>query len=238
MLTLEWVVAHTPSMPRHHRASNADYVYHVLNRGNDRAVIFQKPADYEAFESLLAEARVRVPIRLLSYCLMPNHWHLVLWPREDGQMPRFMEWLTGTHAQRWRIHRKTVGNGHVYQDRYKSFPVQDNNHFFVVCRYVERNALRANLVRRAEEWRWGSLWRRAHGADKDFLDAWPTQRPKEWLEWVNRPQTREELAALRTCVQRNRPYGDPRWQERAAAKLGLESTLRSRGRQPRGSAAQ
>ena len=115
--------------------------------------IFEKEEDYEAFERVLQEAVERVEMRLLAYCLMPNHWHLVAWPREDKELSRFTGWLTLTHTQRWHAHRGTTGTGHLYQGRFKSFPVQSDAHFLTVCRYVERNALRANLVACAEDWR-------------------------------------------------------------------------------------
>ncbi len=217
-------------MPRSNRIASANYIYHVLNRSNERVPIFEGMGDYAWFESLLAEARQRIPLRILSYCLMPNHWHLVLWPREDDQLPKFMDWLTGTHAINWRMHRDNLGNGHVYQGRYKSFPIQDGSHFFTVCRYVERNALRANLVHRAENWRWSSLWRRVNGVDLESLDEWPNQRPDDWVARVNRSQTLAELKSLRTCVRRNRPYGELEWQQQTAIQLGLESTLQPAGR--------
>ena len=88
-------------------------VFHVLNRANARATIFEKPEDYAAFERVLKEALDRVDMRVLSYCLMPNHWHLVLWPRRDGDLSRFMGWLTLTHTQRWHAHHHTVGTGHL-----------------------------------------------------------------------------------------------------------------------------
>src|SRR5205085_8782614 len=115
------------------------------------------PADFQAFEGVLRETRDRTPIRICAYSLMPNHWHLLLWPKHDGDMAAFMQRLTIKHARRWQEHREYAGLGHVYQARYKSFPVQSDEHFFAVARYVERNALRAHLVRRAEEWRWSSL---------------------------------------------------------------------------------
>ena len=131
----------------------------MLNRANARMPIFTKDEDFIAFETVLQEAVARTGTRLLSYCLMGNHWHLVVWPQEDDELSRFVGWLTLTHTQRWHAHRKSTGSGHLYQGRFKSFPVQDDDHFLTVCRYVERNALRANLVQRAEDWRWGSLYR-------------------------------------------------------------------------------
>ncbi len=146
-------------MGRPKRAADGGLIYHVLNRANARMTIFEKPEDYEAFERILQEAVDRTQMRLLSYCVMPNHWHLVVWPCEDRQLSQFTGWLTLTHTQRWHAHRHSAGSGHVYQGRFKSFPIQDDDHFYIVCRYVERNALRARLVKRAEDWRWCSLYR-------------------------------------------------------------------------------
>ena len=194
--------------------------------------LFDTPADYEAFERVLAEAHERVAMRTLAYCVMPTHWHLVLWPREDGELSRFMAWVTLTHTQRWHAHRHTTGSGHLVQGRFKSFPVQTDEHLLMVCRYVERNPLRAGLVRRAEEWRWASLWRRTYGdaAAKRWLSEWPVSRPRQWVAWVNEPQTSQEVEALRRCVTRGQPFGSESWVQRIARRLGLESTLRSRGR--------
>jgi putative transposase len=152
-----------PGMPRRGRSAPGGRAYHVLNRGNGRRTLFRKEADYAAFERILEQAVERLPMRVLGWCLMPNHWHLVLWPESDGQLSEFMRWLTVTHAQRLHAHRRDGAGGHVYQGRFKSFPVQEDHHFLVLMRYVERNALRANLVRRAEDWRWSSLWRRERG---------------------------------------------------------------------------
>ena len=101
-------------------------------------------------------------MRLVSYIAMPNHWHLVAWPERDGQLSEWAQWLTVTHVRRWHAHHQTGGTGPIYQGRFKSFPVQKNDHYSTVCRYVERNALRAKLTARAEEWRWSSLWHRHH----------------------------------------------------------------------------
>jgi putative transposase len=173
-------------------------------------------------------------MRILAYCLMPNHWHLVLWPRRDGELSEFMGWVTLTHTQRWHACHHSAGAGHLYQGRFKSFPMQTDDHFLTVCRYVERNALRAGLVARAEQWRWSSLWPCAQGTNSApaWLAPWPVERRWNWLEWVNEPQTEAELEALRCSVQRGRPYGSSSWVRRAVEKLGLNATLRPRGRPP------
>ena len=100
-------------MGRPHRAAQGGFVYHVLNRANARLPIFEKPADYESFERILEEGVERVSMRLLAYCLMPSHWHLLLWPQHDGDLSRFMAWITLTHTQRWHAHRGSAGEGHL-----------------------------------------------------------------------------------------------------------------------------
>jgi putative transposase len=209
-------------------------VFHALNRGNDRREIFAGDGDYEAFIRVLAETQERYPMRILAYCLMPNHWHLLLWPEQSGVLGVFLQRLTTTHVRRWHLHRQSVGCGHLYQGTYKSFPVQDDDHFYAVCRYVERNAKRANLVERAERWRWSSLAQRlgklrtVEAPPK--LSAWPVSRPRDWLKWVNQAQTEAELAALRKAIARGQPFGNETWQAQTADRLGLESTMRPRGR--------
>lgn len=222
-------------MGRPHRAAAGGYVYHVLNRANAQMTIFANDAEYEAFERVLAEAVERFETRLLAYSIMPDHWHLLLWPRKDGELSQFVGWLTLTHTQRWHSQRQSIGSGHVYQGRFKSFPVANDEHFHTVARYVERNPLRAKLVRRAEQWRWGSLyrWRRGTQADRQLLAAWPLPRKPRWVAHVKKPLTDVELAAVRHCIERGRPYGGTAWHDRTVRRLGLETTLRPRGR-PRG----
>ncbi len=171
-------------------------------------------------------------MRLLAYCLLPNHFHLLLWPREDGDLPRFMRRLTMTHTQRWHAHRRTAGTGHLDQGRYQSFPVRSDEHLLTVCRYVERNALRANLVERAEGWSWGSLHSRLtkDAAERPTLTPWPIDRPRDWTARVNRPFGPGEEEAVLRSIRRGQPFGSESWQAEAAARLGLESVLRPRGR--------
>ena len=197
-------------MPRRPRFTKANYVYHVLNRGAKKALLFMKPADYRAFERLLLEAKAHVPIRILAYCLMPNHWHLLLWPFRDGDISRFVKWLTTAHAARWNRSHNCVGHGAVYQSRFKSIPIEHGPHLFWTWRYVERNALRANLVTRAEEWRWCSLSRRLRG-ETDDLDDGPIALPQDWIDVVNIPQTEAELQEFRSKVSLDRPFGRPGW---------------------------
>ena len=219
-------------MPRGPRNTPGGYIYHVLNRANARATIFEQQSDYWAFIEVVRESLLVVPIRVLTYCVMPNHWHFVMWPKHDDQLSEFMHQLTTTHACRWHAFHGTVGRGHLYQGPFKSFPVEDDGHFYTLCRYVERNAVRANLVDDAALWTWGGTWARTNLASPCSLPLadWPLRRPADWLERVNRALTASELKAIRACTRRGRPFGTPAWQKDTARALGLESTLRSRGR--------
>ncbi len=171
-------------------------------------------------------------MRLLGYCLMPNHWHFVLWPENDGDLGRFMQRLTITHVTRWQKNYNMVGFGHVYQGRFKSFPIETDEHFCQVMRYAERNALRANLVTRAEDWPWSSLWIDQFGSaeHRAMLSRWPIPRPVKWCQYVNEPQTEAELTALRRSCVRGTPYGSTKWVSQTAQTLGLQATLRKPGR--------
>ncbi|MDP3792470.1 MAG: transposase [bacterium] len=221
-------------MPRSPRIIEADEIYHVLNRSNAKVRIFETDKDYLAFEKVLFEAKEKYPIRILSYCIMPNHWHFVMQSEKDNDLPTFMRWLTQTHTQRWLAYREMIGCGHLYQGRYKSFPIQKDEHLLQVCRYVERNALRSKLVNKAEDWRWGSAWVRVSGSSKQkkILSPWPTPKPIEYLDWLNTNQPHEEdqLENVRKSVNRGQPFGLLSWIENTAEKLDLIPTLRPKGR--------
>lgn len=221
-------------MPRALRTWVPDQVYHVLNRANARATIFESEEDYAMFETILMEAKKKFPMRILAYCIMPNHWHLVLYPGVHQNLPAFMHWLTLTHTQRYHVVNGTGGLGHIYQGRYKSFFVQTNEYFLQLCRYVERNPVRAGLVKRAEQWRWSSAWRRVHGLKQDqiLLDSWPVVAGTNYLEWLNEPSMHEDeqLVRIRKAVAKGNPLGNGDWVERAAKQFGLSMTLRDRGR--------
>jgi putative transposase len=210
--------------------------FHVINRGVGRQTLFHKDEDYAAFERVMAEAWQQVPIRILAYTLMPNHWHFVFWPRTDTEVGEFTKWMTHTHTQRWHAHYHSAGSGHLYQGRYKSFPVQENMHLYLVLRYVERNALRANLVQRGEQWPWCSLWRREKQRGIVMLSDWPIHQPADWVEFVNEPHGKEELEALRRSANRGCPFGDEDWVQQVAEDLDLQQTLRPRGRPRKASA--
>ena len=194
-----------------------------MNRSVGRRTIFDDGGDFAAFVRVLEKGVEDHGIRLLGWCVMSNHWHLVLWPDADGQLSRFMAWLTTTHARRWHEHRHSTGHGHLYQGRFKSFPVETDAHLLTVLRYVERNPLRAQMVQRAEYWPYSSLRRRlGFCADGPALTPSPVPCRDDWLTWVNEPQTDKEMEELRTSVNRGRPFGSAAWQARYTKILGLK----------------
>jgi len=215
-------------MPRTARASQAGFCYHVVNRGNGRAEVFHKDGDYAAFVRLLGEACARVSMRVLAYCIMPNHFHLALWPVQDGDLSRFMQWLLTAHVRRY--HKHYGSSGHIWQGRFKAFPIQEDDHLLTVLRYIERNPLRAELVVNAELWRWSSL---GVSAPPPWLHVGPVPRPANWCTHVNQPMTEAEVQRLRHSVERGTPFGQPDWAVQAAQRLGLEASLRPRGRPPK-----
>ena len=215
-------------MPRTIRASRANFCYHVLNRGNARNEVFHKDRDYDAFiEGIDAACRKRL-LRVLAYCLLPSHFHLVLWPIADGDLSSWMATLMNAHVRRYQRHYHSTGP--IWQGRFKAFPIQEDDHLRTVLRYVERNPLRAALVERAEDWPWSSL-RRYEADAPAWLDPGPAPRGPGWIDEVNRiADGDEEHRRLRRSVERGTPFGSEEWAQRSAATLELQSTLRGRGR--------
>ena len=219
-------------MPRRPRICPTGTCFHVINRAVARLTLFEKQADYEAFERVLKLAHERIPIPIFAYIVMPNHWHFVVRPKTKSQVTDFFRWMTHTHTMRWHAHYHTEGTGHLYQGRFKAFPIEEDEHLLAVLRYVERNALRANLVERAEDWKYGSLWRQVHGNrdSQALLSNWPVPRPRTWRAMVNRAQNAKEEEAIRKCVKKGCPYGSDKFVTQASSRLNLQHTLRNRGR--------
>lgn len=222
-------------MPRQARVSIHNTVYHVINRANGRQTIFHTKEEYQHFEELLEKAVALTNMRLLAYCIMPNHWHLALFPKTDTMMAEFMGWLTLTHARQYRVRTKTIGYGHLYQNRYKSFPVEDDKHLIDLIRYVEQNPLRARLVKRSEDWRWGSLYHKITQSyrQKKLLSPLPTALPVNYLESVNQILHDDALDKLRYSVNKGKPYGSNRWMNKIINQFDLGYTTRGPGRPKR-----
>lgn len=225
-------------MGRAPRTDIGNHIYHIINRANGRARIFGTKDDYMEFESILTEAKEIHLMRTLAYCVMPNHWHMVVYPKEDGDLSRFMQWVTLTHTQRYRSRSKSRGYGHLYQGRYKSFLVAKDSYFLQLCRYVEQNPLRAKLVKKAHDWQWSSAWRRTYGTKEQqtLLSSWPVEKPHDYDVWLNTKDKDddEQLTSIRESLRRGRPFGEESWVTRMVDKFDLGSTVRRHGRPRKG----
>ncbi|MBL8814830.1 MAG: transposase [Planctomyces sp.] len=217
-------------MSRLPRADEQGAIYHVMNRGNACQPVFYKEADYEAFERVIDEGLQKFSVHLFAYQLLPDRWNFVLSPQEAGCMSEFMGWITLTHTQRHHAHRKTTGYGHVYQGPYKSFPVEAEHYFHLICRYVERESVNAGFAERAEDYRWSSLHNWLQGSSPVKLAKWPLKRLQGWVEKVNQSLTQEESVRLQNSISRNLPYGTNEWTIATVERLGMESSVRPRGR--------
>ncbi len=223
---------HNTHMARAARVDVGGLVYHVINRANGRLKIFTEDFYYKDFEYLLNEARELYSTQILAYVLMPNHWHLLLHPRQDGDLSAFMGWLSTTHTRRYHSQTKTIGSGHLYQGRYKSFLVEDDVHLLSVLKYIERNPVRAKLTKTPEAWRWGSAYRRLRGnrKEKTMLGESPTPLPRNYQSWLHYAEPAEELEMIRKSVLRGTPYGGETWCDSMVRKFELDHTVRAPGR--------
>ncbi len=198
-------------MARRPRCVLPGFVYHVVNRGSRKGSLFSTYEQYESFERLLIRALRKYPVAVFAYCMMPNHWHFLLYPHSDDALPGFMQWLTARHATSWHKARNSRGCGAVYQARFRAHPVLDGAHLMNAWRYVETNAVRAGLCMRVEKWRWGSAWQASTRRPSVSLARPPIDRPENWLELWNQPFEPDVLDALRAEVYatRGRNTGHP-----------------------------
>lgn len=219
-------------MPRNARVDVGGEIYHVINRANGRFQIFDTDEDYQLFEQLLLETKELLDMRILAYELMPNHWHLVLYPRNDGDLGAFMHRLSNAHTRKVHARTNTNGSGHLYQGRYKSFLVDSEKYLLAIIKYTERNAVRAKIVRFCEDWRWGSAWRHIYGTaqQKKMLDQAPIDLPDDYIGWINTAEKLDDLNTIRVSINKSVPYGSGPWVEKMVSKHHLESTLKSPGR--------
>jgi putative transposase len=215
-------------MPRIARGLVNGFIYHVINRGNGRHEVFHKDQDYKSFINIMTEAQSRALLKVLAYCIMPNHFHMLLMPNKGRDLSRWMQWLLTSHVRRY--HRHYRSSGHVWQGRFKSFIVQKDDHLLTAIRYIERNPVRAGLVVSAKDWRWSSHRGRSGFNSGLLLSELPIELPRNWQDYVDTPLTDKELEKIRQCVKRQSPYGDPDWQKNICMKFGLMSTLNHRGR--------
>ncbi|MEY3784538.1 MAG: hypothetical protein RLZZ230_860 [Candidatus Parcubacteria bacterium] len=219
-------------MPRIPRLDIGQNYYHIINRANARLQIFNNEEDYELFEEVLQDAWDIYQPNILAYCVMPNHFHVVIKTKEDGEMSQFMKWFTQTHASRWHAKNKTHGSGSLYQGRYKSFIIQDDQHLFTVLRYVERNPLAAKLVTKPLNWKYSSVYRRYEGSveQKKLLSSWAIEEPDNYLDILTQPMTPKEIERLEQSETKSTPYGDEEYVLNTIEQYGLKATARNSGR--------
>jgi putative transposase len=222
-------------MPRRPRCTAPEYPFHVLNRASRRVTLFDTHQEYLTFERLLMRRKRKFDVKVFAWCIMPNHWHVVVKSPTKTAMSRYLHWVTGLHAQLYHRVRGTTGLGPVYQGRYRSFPVSTDTYFYNLCRYVERNAVRAKLCTRASDWRWSSLWWHVHRETKShrLIDTWPLPRPSNWADIVSQPENDAELERLRRCAEKSVPYGSSSMSRTLDTRVRV-LPLRRRGRPTKG----
>jgi len=194
--------------------------------------IFRSDEDYSDFVDVLSESVERFESRILAFCALPKHWHLVVTPRQDGDLSKLVAWITITHSSRWHTKPKRAGLGGLYERRFRSFPIQDNASLLDVMHFVESHPLRSGLAIAAKDWRWSSAAMRANDQvdETPFLSSPPIAIPINWHDRIDLPMEREQLEKICNSIKRGAPYGDATWVQRTATRMNLESTLRPRGR--------
>jgi putative transposase len=224
-------------MGRLPRAIDEGLVYHALNRGNNRSDVLADDADRDAFLVALARTKARYPFRLFGYCLMSNHFHLLLRPEPGQTVSRILQSLTVAHT--WRYHRHHRSSGHVWQGRFRSPVIQDDMHLLVVLRYIEANPLRAGIVADPADYRWCSYRCHGSGQDDPLLDGFPeweelggteAERRRRWRAKVRGAQPAAELEAVRHSLSSGQPFGAAAWSDATAKRLNLYREPRPRGR--------
>jgi putative transposase len=218
-------------MARAPRIDVGGEIYHVINRANGRLKIFESQAMYAEFEALLKEIKYLFEIEILAFVIMPNHWHLLVRPKQDGDLAKALHWLTSTHTRRFHAKTGTIGAGHLYQGRYKSFLVQGDKHLLTVLKYIERNAVRAKLCSKAESWKWGSAYHR-QVSDISLISPAPAPLPADYPTWINTPEPTEGLKEIRHSVEKGVPYGSSQWQQALLKRYTMAEVLKVRDIRP------
>lgn len=222
-------------MPRRTQAGSGGLTFHVMNRGVRRLRLFEDRQDYLTFVGCAAEALSLVSVEIFAFCIMPNHFHMILRPTGDSDLSAFMALMTMRHSKRWHRRRSSVGGGAVYQGRFRASAIETDRYFIAACRYVEANPVRAQLVERAEDWPWSSLYQRVKNCQLLPMATWPILPPADWTEAVNATQRTGEIHGLRRSTRSNAPFGTSAWATRTATVLDKAASLRRPGprRRPR-----
>lgn len=223
-------------MARMARVVVAGVPHHVTQRGNRRQAVFFSDSDYRTYRALLAEGCRKAGVTVLAYCLMPNHVHLILQPRdEDG--------LRAALAEAHRRYSREVNfregwRGYLWQGRFASFPM-DEAYLMACARYVELNPVRARLVARARDWRWSSARAHLAGQDDELVKVAPLlDRVGDWKNFLAEGLDAVAREAIRASERTGRPLGATAFVRRLEKKLERTFTKRKPGPKPAGAPKQ
>ena len=216
-------------MSRPKRIEKGMMLYHVSNHTWKHLRVFGSKANRQLFVEAMSQVQQRVPVRIVSYCILKDHWHILLWMNRVPRLSEFMKRLLVMHSQRWHSIHNSLGGGTLYTGRYKSFPVQ-KSHCCSVMRFIESHPVRSGEVDNPLDWEFGSYFCRYEDTPPLELSQPPNACGSNYRQLVKRGSPQKDLAAIRNSIKRGAPYGDPAWVARTAKALELESTLRRRGR--------
>jgi putative transposase len=217
-------------MARMARVVAAGVPHHVTQRGNRRQQVFFSDADYRTYMSLLAGACRRAHVAVWAYCLMPNHVHLILVPRdEDGLRAA----LADAHRRYSRgINFREGWRGYLWQGRFASFPM-DDNYLLACARYVELNPVRAGLAARAKDWRWSSARAHLKGRDDGLVSVSRLlSRADDWKNFLDEGLDGAACEVIRASERTGRPLGDKSFIRKLEKKLDRTLTRRKPGPKP------
>ena len=225
-------------MPRYPRLFIPDVPLHVVQRGHDRKPVFVQHSDYQYYLDNLREVKAELEIRLVAYCLMTNHVHLVLVPgKEADAVSDLMRVLAARQTR--RINKLENRSGTLWEGRFKASLIDTSDYLLACCRYVDLNPVRASVVSAPEDYDWSGYRSRCGLADTSILDEHhvfrmlggsPADRGTTYRRYVSEGVGDAELALIRQAVQRNQLTGDSRFKADIEARIGRRLSTKARGR--------
>jgi len=204
--------------------------HHMIARGNRREPVFFEDGDHDIYRDLLAEQMRKAEVEVWAYCLMPNHVHLILCPRDADGMARAL----GAAHRRWAnfINARGRWRGHLFDGRYASV-VMDEAHLHAAIRYVALNPVRARLVARAQDWPWSSVRAHLRGEDDDLVMVRPVlDRVEDFAALIETDADDPAFAALRAAESTGRPLATADFVADLERRLGRPIARRAPGRKP------
>ena len=218
-------------MPRISRVVAIGYPHHITQRGNYRQEIFFDNGDRQKYLSLLQAESTRYKLKLLAYCLMANHVHFIVVPERKDSMGNVFKYASMKYSQYFN---KKIGNkGHLFQGRYFS-SIMDERHMMVCARYIERNPVRAEIVKDACDWNWSSAKEHCGLKEDSFgvnqLFQYMGDDYGKWKDFIAESDNLEDIIEIRKQTKKGRPLGETNFVKRLEKKLNRSLILRPRGR--------